>query len=197
MDYVTLSVQGRQVRATRIYSQPIRNEFLSWLDESRLRGSHGQAGGRPSGDTLLGPRGVLERGRVEDLRYSDYTASNYSEVPLKLRLYDLARNRSWPLRTVRVLSHAFGRTPDHGTLLVEEQGMDPHQYPLLAALLNRFLPPRLAVYTAPGRLRAVLPDRGLAAMVGDPGLSPDGHHAAYLAQVGEGQYVMRVYAWGK
>ncbi|MHB9024333.1 MAG: hypothetical protein ACYC7E_09185 [Armatimonadota bacterium] len=182
MDYVTLAVQGNQVQATRVYSQPVINEHLTWLDDTRLRGSHGQSGQPPSDITILGPSGVLEQGPLEDVRYSDYSTPDKTDrVPLALKLYDLTSNRSWLLKPAGEPKHEFGYTPDRRTVLVQEQGRSP----------------RLAIYTAPGVLCAELPCKTLPAIIGNPGLSPDGHRAAYLTKVGERKYEIRLYEWGQ
>jgi hypothetical protein len=138
--------------------------------------------------TLLGPDGVKERG-----------------APAELRLY--GEHQSSPVHTERVMGQEYGgiRTPDgHATLVVEEE-LRPEHYQFAAALLNHFVRPRFAIYTAPGVLRAVAPypmahrmpwDRTRLELTG-VGISPDGHRIAYLMATAPGTYELRIYQWGK
>jgi hypothetical protein len=185
LDIADLTVVGDRVIAKRrcaltlsgIDGADLETDPFRWLNDQWAVGCH---------NTVAGPDGV--------------TACSPGEA---LRLV-AADGTSWAVRTDRECQ-LCGVSSDGRTALVQEGP------PRFSPLATRFLtltridwlvsrPRRLAIYTAPGRLRATCP-LPAALLPADehtsPRLSTDGRRVAVLTRDAAGTWAIQVYAWGR
>jgi hypothetical protein len=180
LDCVLLSVQGDQVQMTKRATFRIPLCSFHWLDDEWAQGFLDDAEW-PNNIALIGPSGVLPRTREGEGIWQRPSPGGWWTVPTN--------------RTIR--SHWF--STDGRAVLVEEGELKRPRLlrPLLPqSLINQFTLSRLAVYMAPGRLRAVAPMSIWPNRVSWAWLSPDGHYVAALVEGGNNQEEIRVYGWG-
>jgi hypothetical protein len=195
LDYLALAVQGDRVRATRCYSVPTNDVDAFWVDDARLRvfaATHSSLAHdwEFAAYTLLGPAGT--QARVPERRPGDprwlYPVSGPAWTPGG---QDLAHTPDQRL--------ALGLAPSPLPAPLERL----YWWAIGHRLLQQPTVVQLGVYSAPGRLRAVLPrcrafanaKRG-AFFFPQFALSPDGQHIAILLRT-EKAYQVQLYAWGQ
>ncbi|HEY3415453.1 MAG TPA: hypothetical protein VGM23_01100 [Armatimonadota bacterium] len=207
LDYADLQVVGKTIHITRCYSA--KSEYANscqWLDGQYAIGYRAN---------ILGPAGVISSPREawEKSFSTDSTGLlvDYASAPLhrkqhgayQLRVFLPPPGTSWEVPTNRCIASWLSSADQRTCLLVEStldpDGMNAGLTKLIAsyAFLSWLQPrPRLALYTAPGRLRTVLP-------VPDPasvkalGLSPDGRQLAIYTIDSTGKGEICLYTWGK
>ncbi|HEY3417918.1 MAG TPA: hypothetical protein VGM23_13630 [Armatimonadota bacterium] len=195
LEYVTLQVRNGRVLATRRYILNHLNQQHQWLDDTRALGYAG---------SLIGPDGLIHdrqgwhgddyHGAGQITRAVQYMIE---KDDTRMRIYRLPPEQPWvvPLNPHREITDRYCLADRSAVLFQERSFKLPRMLWSLQRLnavnnlLNRW--PRLALYTAPGKLRAVLPG-----VYQTFALSPDGHRVAVLARNGKHQEI-RIYAWGK